>query len=152
MHTEQHTPTHTEAFFVFLSLVLGPGERRLRAYKSTKSESERAAYQKQGPNYLGESLCSPRVRTQLLCTAFQESFHNTERSAPMKRLCVRAAADRLGRRRDVTPTRGTIPFSKTKAWDSDTLRLVSASSEFRNEDTPMRIREEEANYREWCYC
>lgn len=51
----------------------------------------------------------------------------------------------------MTPTGGRIPFSKTKKWDSDTLRLISTSSEFRNEDTPMRIRESEANYREWCY-
>lgn len=78
---------------------------------------------------------------------YWEYFHNTQQSSPIR--CN--AAERLGKRRDVTPTGGTIPVSKTKQWDSDTLQLISTSSEFRNEDTPMRIREEEANYREWCY-
>lgn len=101
-------------------------------------------------------------QTERLCTAcrtahagdkdfYWEYFHNTQQSSPMRRLCVRDAAETLGKRREVTPTGGVIPFLKQKKWDSDTLQLISTSSEFRNEDTPMWIREGEADYREWCY-
>lgn len=43
-----------------------------------------------------------------------EYFHNMQQSSPIRRLCVRDGAERLGKRRHVTPTGGTSPFSKTK--------------------------------------